>query len=559
MAVPRSCNPQTALTFVSRTMDTMSQGSCPEMRIGLAMSGGGFRAASFHLGVLKRMEELGVLPRLALVSTVSGGAIVGALYALRCSTRGDGTPGSYAISDLIAEMRPRLTANLRGCALFGRPDYAIRTVASLTIPGVRRMPLVVNRLDTVLYNGSHLSELPEWILINATNLRTGKAWKFFRDRAGDYLAGATEKTSKILVAEAVGASAAYPVLVDPYPFRTRWEDLRADLLDENRWQRPVARSHSDFSRWRRRFGRPSGNVIFPLVDGGIYDNEGLNGLRGAGVTHAILSNASPAEGDLLRAGTIRVLAQTVDVMHARLGSVTRQLAHEMTHGMHPNTARTTLKEIATELRRTAQESPTMSEQLSNAANRLESVAAVGWPPRGNQFEATSQILLHSPAIARNESAEYEAPLDIPSDERGLNEGLVEEIARVRTDLDALEPEVFDMLVAQGYFTADAYLKIGIPEVISACSNGRDPASRELKPAWDWAHRVVADANAHPEHTLAVLRTASRSSKLWGRCETMGVQIRLGTCASVGLITVILLAASTCWVLSRLASWLWSSF
>lgn len=495
------------------------------MKIGLALSGGGFRASSFHLGVLKRLEELGVLPRVAVVSTVSGGAIVGALHALRCATRGDGTPGSYSIAELIAELRPKLTRNLRGRALFGRPDHALRAAVSFAVPSVRRMPLIVDALDDLLYGGHRLSELPAWILINATNLRTGKAWKFLRDRAGDYLAGATDKTAAIRVADAVGASAAYPVLVDPYPFRTQWEDLRADLLDEDRWQRPVGRSATDFSRWRRRYGRPSGEVTFPLVDGGVYDNQGLNGLRGAGVTHAILSDASPPEGDLSRQSALHALAQTVDVMHARLGGTTRQLAHEITHGLHPNDARAALLAISEELGRAAQGEPGIGETLAGLAERVRAAAAVGWPPRGHQFIATAQVLLHSSAVARNVSAKYEDPLDVPAEERGLQEPLVEEISRVRTDLDALEPGVFDLLVAQGYFVADAYLKTGMPDVVRECS-GREPASRDLRPGWDWALQTVERANGHPEHTTLLLRRAARRAKLWGRCEGPTLWARL---------------------------------
>ena len=66
------------------------------IRIGLALSGGGFRAAAYHLGVLKRLEEFGVLASIEALSTVSGGSITGALYALRCAEHG-GAPGSYAV------------------------------------------------------------------------------------------------------------------------------------------------------------------------------------------------------------------------------------------------------------------------------------------------------------------------------------------------------------------------------------------------------------------------------------------------------------------------------
>jgi len=51
-------------------------------RIAVAMSGGGFRASLFHLGVLRRLAELGWLKRVDALSTVSGGSIIGALVAI---------------------------------------------------------------------------------------------------------------------------------------------------------------------------------------------------------------------------------------------------------------------------------------------------------------------------------------------------------------------------------------------------------------------------------------------------------------------------------------------
>lgn len=53
-----------------------------DYRLGLALSGGGFRASLFHLGVLRRLAELGLLRHVTQISTVSGGSIVGALYYL---------------------------------------------------------------------------------------------------------------------------------------------------------------------------------------------------------------------------------------------------------------------------------------------------------------------------------------------------------------------------------------------------------------------------------------------------------------------------------------------
>src|SRR5262245_9976062 len=59
-----------------------SLASDPKAKIGLALAGGGFRAALFHLGVLRRLAELDYLPRISALSCVSGGSLVGAVYCL---------------------------------------------------------------------------------------------------------------------------------------------------------------------------------------------------------------------------------------------------------------------------------------------------------------------------------------------------------------------------------------------------------------------------------------------------------------------------------------------
>lgn len=51
-------------------------------KLGLALAGGGFRASLFHLGVLRRLQETQVLRYVEVLSTVSGGSIIGALYVL---------------------------------------------------------------------------------------------------------------------------------------------------------------------------------------------------------------------------------------------------------------------------------------------------------------------------------------------------------------------------------------------------------------------------------------------------------------------------------------------
>ena len=54
-----------------------------DLQIGIALSGGGVRAAVFHLGVLGRLAEDGLLEKITRISTVSGGTLVtGLIYSI---------------------------------------------------------------------------------------------------------------------------------------------------------------------------------------------------------------------------------------------------------------------------------------------------------------------------------------------------------------------------------------------------------------------------------------------------------------------------------------------
>ena len=55
-------------------------------RIGLALSGGGSRAIAFHLGCLRALNKKGVLDNIDVISTVSGGSVIGAIYAYECES-----------------------------------------------------------------------------------------------------------------------------------------------------------------------------------------------------------------------------------------------------------------------------------------------------------------------------------------------------------------------------------------------------------------------------------------------------------------------------------------
>ncbi|MGZ2452726.1 putative acylesterase/phospholipase RssA [Rhizobium ruizarguesonis] len=49
--------------------------------IALALSGGGARAMAFHLGCLRALHHRGILDKVKVMSTVSGGSVIGATWA----------------------------------------------------------------------------------------------------------------------------------------------------------------------------------------------------------------------------------------------------------------------------------------------------------------------------------------------------------------------------------------------------------------------------------------------------------------------------------------------
>ena len=69
---------------IGRLREPMESGS-KKRKIGLALSGGGFRATLFHLGAVRRLNELGILHELDSVSSVSGGSFLAGLIAVRWS------------------------------------------------------------------------------------------------------------------------------------------------------------------------------------------------------------------------------------------------------------------------------------------------------------------------------------------------------------------------------------------------------------------------------------------------------------------------------------------
>ena len=59
-------------------IQTLSRSGSQDYFIGLALSGGGSRAANFGSAVLWELDRLGILQHVQYISTVSGGSLAGA-------------------------------------------------------------------------------------------------------------------------------------------------------------------------------------------------------------------------------------------------------------------------------------------------------------------------------------------------------------------------------------------------------------------------------------------------------------------------------------------------
>lgn len=260
----------------------MNENQPPKRRIGLALSGGGYRAAAFHLGTLRALNNLHILDKVDVLSTVSGGSIVGADYALSLASTKYPDFERRFVEKLRESVVSQVLASLTfikvavgvalwlgaiiamqftrypwgswivlivGVLLFVRYQYKILPISTI-IEGV---------YDRIFFNYSTLQFLPDkpMIAINSTNVETGRQFTFSKMRMGDstYAHPAQGdpiefKAADFPVSRAVMASSCVPFAFTPVPIASRYFKNPRD----------ISRAHPF------------------LVDGGIYDNQGMHKL-----------------------------------------------------------------------------------------------------------------------------------------------------------------------------------------------------------------------------------------------------------------------------------------
>jgi NTE family protein len=226
------------------------EGEQPEDGIALCLSGGGYRAMVFHLGALWRLNELGFLPKLARISSVSGGSISAGVLGLKWSRLAFDARGVSPVfqQEVVKPVRELAGKTIDQGAILG----------GLFLPG-SISDKVVAAYKKHLFGDATLQHLPAEprFVINATSVQSGALFRFSRPYIADYRVG-TIKNPATALAIAVAASSAFPPVLSP---------LRLEL-DPNGWEPHSGRDSEDLHR------EPYLSEAV-LTDGGVYDNLGL--------------------------------------------------------------------------------------------------------------------------------------------------------------------------------------------------------------------------------------------------------------------------------------------
>ena len=249
-----------------------------EKRVGMALSGGGFRAAAFHLGTFRKLRQLGLLWKLDLLTCVSGGSIAGAFLACH-----------WGEDDALDKLEDYLRTRSIAVSSF---------IGGALDPFHSRLDKLADSYERDLYGQRTLGSLHNGprLYLNATNLATGNLFFFVgggpagKAEMGEWELGTTDAPD-FPISRAVAASSAFPPVFPP--------------LKIDRSEYPAA-----------------GVDYVTLTDGGVYDNLGVNPLlrKRNALDYLIVSDAGkpfaiderPTEaGSIVLAAAIGILMDQV--------------------------------------------------------------------------------------------------------------------------------------------------------------------------------------------------------------------------------------------------------
>lgn len=295
-------------------------------KIGLALSGGGYRAAAYHIGTLRALYRLGILDKVDVISSVSGGSITAAYYALHKdnfdkfekSLKKKLHKGvlSWTITCLVIEALATLILHawlikeiiecdlicLCGkCAIIiGLSLLIIAIILFLLHIVVPTSRLIEKVYAHKFFGNKNISDLPESpvIAMNATDVEHNIPFTFSQIKMGawDKYPNGYFINQEIPISLSVMASSAYPLFAPV--------TIPSCYITNNDSPSPI------------------------LVDGGIYDNQGAHKLSETGDYHAdyiIVSDAGNTE--MNRRGTWNVaslLYKIINLMMNRIDKMQRR-------------------------------------------------------------------------------------------------------------------------------------------------------------------------------------------------------------------------------------------
>jgi len=225
-------------------------------KLGLALSGGGFRATLFHLGVVRFLRDAGALQNVTDIAAVSGGSILAAHLVLNWD-RYNADDDSFA--NVSSELVKFVQFDLRNHIVRRLPlQFPLRLMAKLPFLDGRHFTsnaILEHYYKKYLYGDRCLYELPEQPMLHilATSVSTGALSAFNRHglfvqqrdhnggRSFEHIPGQMASIPRV-----VGASSAFPGFFPPV-------QITAADLGVREGQFPT-----EF-----------------FTDGGVYDNLGL--------------------------------------------------------------------------------------------------------------------------------------------------------------------------------------------------------------------------------------------------------------------------------------------
>lgn len=361
-------------------------------RVGIALSGGGVRAMVFHAGVMRWLAEHELLEQIDSISSVSGGSLfTGLVYKIN----GWRWPTSQQYLDnVLPELRRILTtvclqSKATRLLLFSPSNWRFILSRSNILASA------IVRAWGVDLTIADLPSKPEWSA-NGTTAETGRRFRFKQGRCGDYEIGYSD-AKHFKIAEAMAASAAYPLLIGP---------LQIDASKLAWFKRPHwGGSEQDESHIELKYRK------LHIMDGGVYDNLGMEPLFDTGTSSlkdqldfVMVSDA----GASLRRGTLASLW--------RLKRLTRVL------------------EISMDQVRALRVRPFVNAIIQDV--NLGRYYQIGSEP------------MRSPSAKESES---EKNIDEKINWLKLND--IESVSNWPTDLKRIPEEIFDLLCEHGYQTA----------------------------------------------------------------------------------------------------------